>query len=76
MSNTNRAKDRDDRGRLKRNLRRPKYPMSTPGWWVRLQVNRPRRHENRYLCHRVLRGFDPEGMTWPLGSHKPHVYYW
>ena len=76
MSITNRAHDRDARGRLKRGYRGPNRVMSTPGYWVRLHMNRPRRHENRSLCYRVTLGDDPDGMIWPLGCHKPHKYFW
>ncbi len=75
MSTYNRARDRDERGRLKRFYRRPKWPTSTPGWWVRDNMNQPRRQIYRYLCHRVTLGYDPEAMVWPLGNHKPHRYY-
>lgn len=76
MSTTNRAKDRDDRGYLKRNLRGPNNVMSTPGHWVRTHMNRPRRHENRRLCRLVLQGRDPDEVIWPRGSRKPHLYFW
>ncbi len=76
MSCTNRAKDRDANGRLKRGYRHPKFTQSTPGSWVRVHMNRPRRHENRRLCQRVLAGDDPEGSVWPLGCRRPHLYYW
>ncbi|WP_295679509.1 hypothetical protein [uncultured Nevskia sp.] len=76
MSITNRAKDRDAAGRLRRSFRRPNHTQSTPGYWVRLHMNRPRRHENRHMCWQVMRGRDPDGLIWPLGSRKPHVYYW
>lgn len=76
MSTYNRALDRDENGRLKRTYQRPPFPMSTPGHWVRDHMNRPRRRQNRRLCHLVTRGHDPEGLAWPLGNRKPHVYYW
>ncbi len=76
MSTYNRASDRDERGRLKRFYRRPKWPMSTPGWWVRNNMNQPRRQIHRHLCHQVTLGYDSEAMVWPLGNHKPHRYYW
>ena len=76
MSTTNRAKDRDEFGRLKRHLRGPNSTFSTPGHWVSMHMNRPLRQENRRLCRLISSGRDPEGITWPLGSKKPHVYYW
>jgi len=76
MSTYNRALDRDERGRLKRHYRSPSWPWSTPGWWVRMYMNRPRRHINRQLCHLVDLGHDPEEIVWPLGNSKPHRYFW
>jgi hypothetical protein len=76
MSVYNRATDRDDRGRLKRTYRRPPFPMSTPSRWVRVHMNRPRRHLHRALCALVVQGYEPEDIVWPLGNRKPHVYYW
>lgn len=75
MSITNTAKDRDGRGRLKRNLRGPGSSLSTLGYWVRLHMNRPRRKENRHLCHLVDLGSDPDDLCWPIGSRKPHTFY-
>ncbi|MGQ0503583.1 MAG: hypothetical protein ACT4P0_13405 [Panacagrimonas sp.] len=76
MSTYNRALDRDENGRLKRRYRRPPFPMSTPSHWVRDHMNRPRRRQNRRLCRLVTRGHDPEGLSWPLGNRRPHLYYW
>ena len=76
MSTTNRATDRDDRGRLKRCLRGPNLVQSTPRYWVQLYMTRPRRRENRRLCLQVVRGRGPDAIAWPLGSRRPHVYYW
>lgn len=76
MSTYNRALDRDECGRLKRHYRRPAWPCSTPGWWVRETMNRPRRRIHRYFCHKVMLGHDPDAIAWPLGNHRPHCYYW
>jgi hypothetical protein len=65
MSTTNRAKDRDDHGHLKRSVRGPNKNMTTPGFLVRLHMNRPRRHEYRHLCYQVQRGRDPDNMACP-----------
>jgi hypothetical protein len=48
--------------------------QSTPSAWNREFHTKPKRAENRRLIHRTLRG-DHE-QVWPLGNHKPHVYYW
>lgn len=76
MSTFNRARDRDDRGCLKRTYRRPPWSMATPSWFVREHMNIPRRRANRLLCRWVELGHDPEAIVWPLGNHKPHEYYW
>ena len=49
---------------------------STPGWWVSLYMNRPKRRENRRLCREIVAGTVPESMAFPLGNRRPHVYYW
>lgn len=49
---------------------------STPGWWVHEYMNKPKRRKNDRLCHRIIKGDDPDNVAWPLGSHKPHLYYW
>ena len=76
MSNTNQRLDRGLDGRLLRKYRRPPYPYSTPKWWRKLHMTRPKRREDAYLCMRIIKGDDPEGIAFPLGNHKPHVYYW
>lgn len=76
MSVLNKARDRDANGRLIRAYRHPKFPMSTPGWWTSAHMNCPLRHENRRLCRQVLAGNEPDALAWPLGSRKPHYYYW
>lgn len=76
MSTYNRARDRDASGCLKRTYRRPAWTGSTPGWWVHLTMNKPRRRLTRHLCRLVSKGREDEEFAWPLGSRKPHVYYW
>ena len=78
MSTTNKAKDRGPDGRLLRKYRRTYMPNfgSTPRWWRKLYMTRPKRHENRLVCKRVLQGIDPDCLVTPLGNHKPHTYYW
>lgn len=49
----------------------------TPGWWVRLFMNRPKRAAIHRLERKILLGvLDPDSTYWPLGSRKPHSYYW
>lgn len=76
MSTFNRARDRDESGRLKRTYRRAPWQRRSPGYWVHLHMNRPRRRRNHHLCHLVVKGYDPECLDWPLGNRKPHLYYW
>lgn len=79
MSTTHRYLDRGSDGRLLRKYRRcygPAFATGTPKWWRKLHMTRPRRRENRVLCHRILRGEEYDQLVFPLGSRKPHVYYW
>ena len=53
------------------------WMAQTPGWWVRLFMNRPKRAAIRRLERKILHGkLDPDNTPWPLGSRKPHSYYW
>jgi hypothetical protein len=79
MSTTNKARDRGADGKLCRKYRHfygISFPHGTPKWWRKLHMTRPRRRENSRICHLILRGADPDGITPPLGNCKPHVYYW
>lgn len=80
MSNLNQHSDRGADGKLLRGKYRSHHgvrcPNGTPKWWRRLFMTRPRRHANAACCVRIIKGADPEGMAFPLGNHKPHVYYW
>lgn len=49
---------------------------STPGWWVSLHMNRPKRRENTRLCRQVLSGAQADDLIWPMGNHRPHIWYW
>lgn len=49
---------------------------STPAWWVRDRMNKPKRRENARLCGHILKGADSENISWPLGRRKPHIYFW
>ncbi len=80
MSRTHRHRDRDANGRLLRKYRHPyhgvSFPRGAPKWWRKLYMSRPRRRENRMLCRLVEKGVDSEALVFPLGNHKPHVYFW
>lgn len=79
MSNLNQHADRGANGKLLRGKYRshhgPLCPNGTPKWWRRLFMTRPRRRANAACCTRIVNGIDPNGMAFPLGNHKPHVYY-
>jgi len=79
MSVKNKAKDRDGRGRINRRytakISNP-FPNGTPGWWVNLYMNRPKRRANKALCQKIASGTHPDEVIFPVGNHKPHVYYW
>ena len=53
-----------------------KHMTSTPSWWVREYMNRPKRHKNTSLCHLIKKGYSADDVAWPVGNRKPHVYYW
>jgi len=73
MSRTYRC---DEYGRNLRRYNKVRFPFGTPRWWRRMHMTRPLRHENKQLCRNIMRGADSERIIWPLGNHKPHVYYW
>lgn len=78
MSVRNKAIDRGKNGKIKRKYTGPwgtGWNNHTPGWWVNLYMNRPKRRANKYICHLILQGEDPDSLAFPLGNHKPHRYY-
>jgi hypothetical protein len=46
-----------------------------PKWHDILFHNRPRRRREAGLLRRVIQGYDPDAIAWPV-SRKPHAYYW
>jgi len=77
MSRHHKYKDRDDSGRIKSEYRgRHRHVMSTPSWWTKLFMNRPKRRLNKRLCQKVERGVHPDEIVWPVGNRKPHEWYW
>ncbi len=80
MSVKNKAKDRDEKGRIRR-----KYTSRTKGtmhWraapkaWTNLYMARPKRRITKNLCDGIMGNMDADGVAFPLGNHKPHEYYW
>lgn len=80
MSTHNQHSDRDADGRLLRGKfrrgRSPAFPNGTPKWWRQMFMTRRRRRANASCCTRIRNGADPDALVFPLGNHKPHVYYW
>lgn len=80
MSDKNKARDRDANGRIKRSYtgkyHRMKYD-SAPKAWVNCYMTRPRRRVERALCREIAHTQGVErDVAFPLGNHKPHIYYW
>lgn len=77
MSRTNKAKDRNSKGKIKRKYTSPDGgPYKTPGWWIRMFMSKPQRARGVKFCHNVKTGQDPEVAHHDLGLNKPHLYYW
>lgn len=79
MSVKNKSNDRDESGRIRRKYTGKTsnpFPNGTPSWWVNLFMNRPKRRANRRLCQRIVAGDCPDGLVYPVGNRKPHIYYW
>ena len=48
----------------------------TGRWWDIVFHTRPKRRESRALEKKIMKGYDADGLVWPVGNHKPHTYYW
>lgn len=56
---------------------KPRFEMGNwPRWWDYVFHTRPKRAATREMERRVMQGDDPDAMAWPLGSRKPHLYFW
>ena len=80
MSVKNKAKDRDDSGKIRRKYTsRTKYARD---WrrptreWTNLYMTRPKRRMTKHLCKRVVRDLNYDGIAFPMGNHKPQEYSW
>jgi hypothetical protein len=50
---------------------------TSPGWWVRLYMNRPKRHKDKAMIGMVIAGaIDAEAAVFAVGNRRPHKYYW
>lgn len=63
-----------DRGKQRKFGERWLWYRATPSAWNRCFHTKPRRAQERQLIHRAMR-IDYE-QVWPLGSRKPHEYYY
>lgn len=52
--------------------------MSTPGWWIRVRMDRPQRRKSHLWEKQVVQAKveDLEDEDPPIIGRKPHVYYW
>lgn len=50
--------------------------MTTPGWWIRLMMNKPKRREAHMLEKKAHRVEDLEDVDFVNSKRKPHIYYW
>ena len=50
---------------------------STPSFWTRYYMSRPRRQRDRLRLWQVVSGFiEADEATYSVGGRKPHVYFW
>jgi hypothetical protein len=50
--------------------------QSEPWWWRNAMLTRPKRREHARLCRKIMQGADADGLVWPLGNARPHLWYW
>ena len=55
---------------------RSRFPDGSPAYWNIQHHSRPRRRRDELRLKAILRGADADAVSWELGNHKPHVYYW
>lgn len=77
MANFRRARPRvRTRSRYSWKHNGPTYFMKTwPAWWDIVFHRRPPRRRGKALEIAVMKGRDPDGISWPLNKNK-HLYYW
>jgi len=49
--------------------------MTTPGWWVKMTMNKPERRAAHLLERKALTS-DIEDFEIPDFGRKPHIYFW
>jgi len=50
------------------------FSSCSSGWNTLFHI-RPRRRKERHLAISIMKGADPDNVSWPVPG-KPHVYYW
>lgn len=72
------SKVRYRKGNPKKYGRDGAWRMSTPSWWVNLQMTRPQRRESKQLAKRVTEMDFDDLIDHPVfpPAKKPHIYFW
>jgi hypothetical protein len=68
----------DDRNKpkVKKNSDNEWHWMSTPMWWIRLLMNKPKRCFEHVLEKKLVGNKDLENFDFVNTNKKPFVYYW
>jgi hypothetical protein len=76
--NRKRDKYRFNREKYKNSWNDPAYSWLKhyPRYHDIVYHNRPRRRHDKATLIKILHGADADNLTWELGNHKPHKYYW
>lgn len=53
----------------------PAWMCWWPRWWEVVFHTRPNRRRGRVAEIKIMKGFDPDAVLWPV-EKKPHQYYW
>ena len=64
-----------DQKKQKKNFN-PIFPMATPSWFTRLEMNRPQRREEHIWEREVLIADDLEEIDAPTIGKRPLKYYY
>lgn len=49
---------------------------STPGWHIRMWMNKPQRRKHHLQEKACLKAIDIEEVDFPELGRKPHIYFW
>jgi hypothetical protein len=72
---THHSRGRDKHRRHQPDFNRYYWLSQWPRSWDIVFHTRPRRRRTRVAEIRVMKGYDPDDVLWPL-EKKPHIYYW